>query len=68
MDKVELRNLLLHPKLAPNVLEPMGYNLDTFKVICEVVQEAMRVENNKSAKRLKAAVRKMRRLKAGRIE
>lgn len=68
MDRVELRNLLMHHALDRCVLEPLGYHGDTFKVICEVVEEAMRVDNNKSPKKLKAAVRKLRRLKAGRHE
>lgn len=66
MDKVEIRNLLLHPKLDQNVLAPLGYHEDTFKVICNIVEEAINYSNKKSSIELKNAVKELKSLNGDR--
>ncbi len=65
MDRVELRNLLLHPKQIPNVLRPMGYNPSTYRAIVEVLEGALDYEQKKGRARLIAAVEELKKMKGG---
>jgi len=65
MDRIELRNLLLHRKLPSHVLKPLGYNPKTFEAICDVVEGAMLYDQKKGNDRLIKAVRKLKRMKGG---
>ena len=68
MDRVELRNLLLHKQLPGNILVPLGYNTSTFDVICEVVEAAILYEQKKGSAALISAVKKLKELNCGSTE